>query len=45
MNAWMNSEGHRASIMSETYEKIGVSCYIDNNSEYKYYWDQLFIKD
>lgn len=45
VNAWMNSEGHRASIMSETYEKIGVSCYIDNNSEYKYYWDQLFIKD
>lgn len=45
VNAWMNSEGHRASIMSKTYEKIGVSCYIDNNSEYKYYWDQLFIKD
>lgn len=45
VNAWMNSEGHRASIMSVTYEKIGVSCYIDNNSEYKYYWDQLFIKD
>ena len=31
--------------MSKTYEKIGVSCYIDNNSKYKYYWDQLFIKD
>ena len=45
VNAWMNSEGHRASIMSKTYEKIGVSCYIDNNSKYKYYWDQLFIKD
>lgn len=45
VNAWMNSEGHRASIMSVTYEKIGVSCYIDNNSKYKYYWDQLFIKD
>lgn len=45
VNAWMNSEGHRASIMSKTYEKIGVSCYIDNTSKYKYYWDQLFIKD
>lgn len=45
VNAWMNSEGHRASIMSKTYEKIGVSCYIDNNSKYKYYWDQLFIND
>lgn len=45
VNAWMNSKGHRASIMSKTYEKIGVSCYIDNNSKYKYYWDQLFIKD
>lgn len=45
VNAWMNSEGHRASIMSKTYEKIGVSCYIDNNSKDKYYWAQLFIKD
>jgi len=45
VNAWMNSEGHRANIMSKTYEKIGVSCYIDNNSQDKYYWAQLFIKD
>lgn len=45
VNAWMNSEGHRANIMSKTYEKIGVSCYIDNNSKDKYYWAQLFIKD
>lgn len=45
VNAWMNSEGHRANIMSKTYEKIGVSCYIDNNSKDKYYWAQLFIKN
>lgn len=45
VKAWMDSAPHRASIMSSTYEKIGVSCYIDENSEYGYYWEQLFLKD
>lgn len=43
MNAWMNSEGHRANIMDESYTQIGIACYYDPNSAYGYYWVQLFI--
>lgn len=41
---WMNSPSHRASIMNSKYNKIGVSCYVDQNAPYRYYWEQLFIK-
>lgn len=41
---WMNSPSHRASIMNSEYNKIGVSCYVDQNAPYRYYWEQLFIK-
>jgi uncharacterized protein YkwD len=39
VNAWMNSPGHRANIMSANFSKIGVGCYIVNNTVY---WTQLF---
>lgn len=45
VEGWMNSPGHRANILNPDYNKIGVSCYIDRNSEYTYYWEQLFIGD
>ncbi len=38
VNAWMNSEGHRANILSESYTEIGVG-YIANGN----YWTQWFI--
>lgn len=41
MKTWMNSQGHRANIMSEKYTKIGVGCYRDANG--RYYWTQFFI--
>lgn len=41
---WMNSPSHRANIMNSEYNKIGVSCYVDQNAPYRYYWEQLFIK-
>lgn len=41
---WMNSPSHRANIMNSKYNKIGVSCYVDQNTPYRYYWEQLFIK-
>ena len=41
---WMNSPSHRANIMNSKYNKIGVSCYVDQNAPYRYYWEQLFIK-
>ena len=41
---WMNSPSHRANIMNSKYNKIGVSCYVDQNAPCRYYWEQLFIK-
>lgn len=42
MNGWMNSSGHRANILKNGYEKIGVACYELNGREY---WVQLFISE
>lgn len=41
---WMDSPSHRANIMNSEYNKIGVSCYVDQDAPYRYYWEQLFIK-
>lgn len=38
VNAWMNSSGHRANILSASYTKIGVG-YVAGGS----YWTQMFI--
>jgi len=38
VNAWMNSSGHRANILSSSYTKIGVG-YVDAGN----YWTQMFI--
>ncbi|MGN1401101.1 MAG: CAP domain-containing protein [Bacillus sp. (in: firmicutes)] len=38
VNAWMNSEGHRANIMNTSYTHIGVG-YVANGN----YWTQMFI--
>ncbi|MCK9330549.1 MAG: SafA/ExsA family spore coat assembly protein [Candidatus Cloacimonetes bacterium] len=42
MNSWMNSSGHRANILSPTYNQIGVGIARDNNGSL--YWTQMFIK-
>ena len=39
MNAWMNSEGHRANILKPDYKSIGVGCYSYNG---RLYWTQIF---
>lgn len=39
MNAWMNSSGHRANILSKNVEYIGVGVVYCNGI---YYWTQLF---
>lgn len=41
MQGWMNSEGHRANILSTSYTKIGVG--IAQNAAGRYYWTQQFI--
>lgn len=40
MEAWMNSEGHRANILDPDYKKIGVGH--NKNSAGTNYWTQLF---
>src|SRR5690606_14658554 len=39
VNAWMNSEGHRANILNKNYTHIGVG-YVSNGN----YWTQMFIQ-
>lgn len=39
MNSWMNSEGHKANILSGDFTQIGISCYYDGTA---YYWVQDF---
>ncbi len=38
VNAWMNSEGHRANILNASFKEIGVGYVSDGN-----YWTQMFI--
>lgn len=40
VNAWMNSDGHRANILNESFTQIGVGVYSNGST---YYWSQLFI--
>lgn len=42
MNAWMNSQGHRANILNSNYTQIGVG--IATNSKGTKYWTQHFIR-
>lgn len=42
MNAWMNSSGHRANILSPSYTQIGVG--LAKDSRGVCYWTQMFIK-
>ncbi|MBQ3379688.1 MAG: hypothetical protein IJG50_07500 [Clostridia bacterium] len=39
VNAWMNSEGHRANILDPSYTEIGVG-YWENGS----FWSQMFVR-
>lgn len=39
VNAWMNSEGHRANILNKNFTHIGVGYVTDGH-----YWTQMFIQ-
>ena len=41
VNAWMNSQGHRANILNSSVTKMGVGIY--SGGSYGIYWTQLFI--
>lgn len=42
VQAWMDSETHRANILNEKYTELGVVYYYQANSKYKHYWVQHF---
>ena len=42
VEAWMNSEGHRANILNPEFGKLGVGYFYAQNTDYKHYWVQLF---
>lgn len=42
VNAWMDSPGHRANILSSKYSYLGVG-YVTHSDAYGHYWVQLFM--
>jgi uncharacterized protein YkwD len=42
MDAWMNSSGHRANILSPDFKDIGIAVVYRAGSAYGYYWTQDF---
>lgn len=42
MDSWMNSEGHRANILSGDFTSIGIG-YVKASSGYGHYWVQMFL--
>ncbi|OON95614.1 MAG: hypothetical protein ATN36_08000 [Epulopiscium sp. Nele67-Bin005] len=45
VNAWLESSGHRANILSSSTTHIGIGYSYNANDHYKHYWTQIFIKD
>ncbi|QKS73194.1 LysM peptidoglycan-binding domain-containing protein [Paenalkalicoccus suaedae] len=43
VQGWMNSPGHRANIMSTSFNQIGIG-YAQGGS-YRHYWTQMFIRN
>ena len=42
VRTWMNSDSHRANILSDKFTKMAVGFVFDQNSQYKTYWSQFF---
>lgn len=42
VNAWMNSSGHRANILSKDFKSIGIGCVKSDDGRYYVYWTQCF---
>lgn len=41
---WMDSEGHRKNILNPYMTHIGIGVVFDEDSEYGWYWQQLFVE-
>ncbi|MCM1298871.1 MAG: CAP domain-containing protein [Firmicutes bacterium] len=44
LDAWMNSDGHRANILSTDYEYLGIGYYNVSGTTYTNHWIQIFYK-
>ena len=42
VQAWMDSETHRANILNKSFREIGIVYYYHSNSKFKHYWVQHF---
>lgn len=42
MSSWMHSPGHRANILNEGFNHIGIGAVYVNNGGYELYWAQMF---
>ena len=42
VEAWMNSEGHKANILNKSFKKSAIGFYYDPDSKWEYYWVELF---
>lgn len=42
VDGWMDSPGHRANILDSSYTVMGAAMAYSSNSDYGYYWAQLF---
>lgn len=42
VQAWMDSETHRANILNKSFREIGIVYYYQSSSKYKHYWVQHF---
>lgn len=42
VNDWMNSPGHKANILNPSYSVMGAARAYSANTDYGYYWAQLF---
>ena len=42
VQAWMNSETHRANILNPEFTKLSVGFFFDPETKYKTYWSQFF---
>ena len=40
--AWLNSPGHCRNIMNSAYKEVGIALVENFNSDYNYYWTQVF---
>lgn len=42
VKGWMDSNAHKANILSQKYKRSAVGFYYDENQSQKYYWVQIF---